>query len=328
LKSLIHLEALRGLAALLVFVSHFSQTTALTKTSYLWSWLDTFGNVGVDIFFVLSGFVITYSLTRNGQKSLSQFLKGRARRLVPVYLLLTVFAALLILAADQFGVASGLPQLDLFHLLASIFFLSQVAGFGFPVVAQGWTLEFEAAFYLAAAGALLGRAFGRNQALGLILALAVLGIFADALFFEFGLGVLAYLIFEALEKKLGRFQNGVAAGFVLIGTLSLTLNLPETMDRRFETWAFGAFCVVLGTALLRARKSKGIFANYVGAISYPFYLFQWLSIPIATRVFAILGVPASEVTLIMTLAATWLGSHVINKFWDAPIKRRLASVGW
>lgn len=290
--------------------------------------MDKFGNVGVDIFFVLSGFVITYSLTRHGQRSLSQFLKGRARRLVPVYLLLTVFAALLILAADQFGVTSGLPPMDLLHLVASIFFLSQISGFGFPVVAQGWTLEFEAAFYLAAAGALLSRGFGRSQALALILALAVLGIFADALFFEFGLGVLAYLIFEALEKKLGRLQNVVATGFISLGALTLTLNLPATMEQRFQSWAFGAFCVVLGTALLKARKSNGIFANYVGAISYPFYLLQWVSIPVATRVFEFLGVPASEVTLLLTLGATWLGSHVINKFWDEPIKRKLASAGW
>lgn len=328
MKSLVHLEALRGLAALLVFFSHFSQTTSLTEASHVWSWLDRFGNVGVDIFFVLSGFVITYSLTRHGQRSLSQFLKGRARRLVPVYLLLTVIAALIILASDQIGVTSGLPPLDFFHLIVSILFLSQVAGFGYPVVAQGWTLEFEVAFYLAASVALLIGNFRRLQALGLSLGLAVLGLIVDVLFFEFSLGVIAFLVFETLDKKLGKIRNSFATMLLGLGALTLILRVPENMDQRVESWAFGAFCVVLGAALLQTRKIKGNLATYVGVISYPFYLFQWISIPLATRGFAFLGIPASEITLVLTLAATWLGSHALNKLWDEPIKRKLASAGW
>lgn len=328
MKSLIHLESLRGLAALLVFLSHFSQTNDLSKSSPFWNWIDRFGNVGVDIFFVLSGFVITYSLTRS-HKSLAQFLKGRARRLVPIYFLLTLVAALLILGSQNLEVETGLPPLDYLHLMTSFLFGSQVSGFGLPVVAQGWTLEFEVAFYLLAAITLLRKGgFGRLHALSLAISLAVVGALIDIHFYEFALGVIGYLVFETLADRLGKFQNWVAILLLGIGSSVVVAFVPATMETRVQSWALGSLCIVLGCAFLGSRKLKGSVASYLGAISYPFYLFQWISIPLAARGFAFIGATSVVLTLVFCLSVTLLGSHLLNKHWDEPIKRKMASGGW
>ena len=183
-------------------------------------------------------------------------------------------------------------------------------------------------FYLLAAITLLTGSFGRLQALGLALALAVLGSLLDPHFFEFSIGVVAFLLFEVLQSRLGALRNLFATLLLIVGGVILPSLMPVTMDARVQSWAFGSFCIVLGAALLQIQKIKGTLANHLGAISYPFYLFQWLSIPLVVRGLAFFGAPTGELVLVLTLTLTWLGSHLLNKFWDEPIKRKLASAGW
>lgn len=327
MKKLIYLEFLRFAAALLVFASHYAQTSRLTKVSHGWSFVDKFGEVGVDLFFVLSGFVISYSLSKQGNKTFSQFLKGRARRLLPIYLLLTSLAAILIVASERLELSTVLPKFDVLHLLASILFVSQLTGFGDPIVAQGWTLEMEVAFYFVAALALLGGGLTMRRTLLLILVLSLLGIGISPLFLEFALGIAAFLFFEHLVKIV-TYRNLLAVCLIGIGVMSLVLNTPQDMSQRVESWGIGAFCVVLGSSLLQPKRLLGTFAGYLGALSYPLYLFQWLSIPITTRLFEVFSLPEGFFGFVLCLAVTWAGSHLLNQYWDIPIKRRMMSAGW
>ena len=83
---LANLQALRALAAIAVVVFHFGlmPPTSLSFTS---------GAAGVDLFFVLSGFIIAYSSSRDAQ----HFLARRFIRIVPAYWIATIIAALLTL---------------------------------------------------------------------------------------------------------------------------------------------------------------------------------------------------------------------------------------
>lgn len=145
---LIELQYVRAIAALLVVYFHsVLQIDKLGLASN--GGFPLFGESGVDIFFVLSGFVMW--LTTSGRAiSPMEFYTRRITRIVPLYWVLTLLAA-----AIAFVVPSLLKStvFDVPHLLASLFFIPWVnpassEGMLAPVIVPGWTLNCEMYFYL------------------------------------------------------------------------------------------------------------------------------------------------------------------------------------
>ena len=133
-KTLYSIQALRFIAAALVVVSHI-------RTEY---GMAPFGSAGVDIFFVISGFIIHY-VTRNGAP---QFFTRRLIRIVPLYWLGT-----LALGAAALFVPSLLNQVSFSSevLLKSLFFLpvwNEQVQYHLPLLTLGWSLNYEILFYL------------------------------------------------------------------------------------------------------------------------------------------------------------------------------------
>lgn len=92
-----HVQALRGFAACLVLLSHLGQIEAGTVTNPILPASTVWGNMGVDLFFVISGFIMVY-ITRDGYegglKRVPEFLFARITRIYPLYWIIS--AALLI----------------------------------------------------------------------------------------------------------------------------------------------------------------------------------------------------------------------------------------
>lgn len=115
---------------------------------------------GVEIFFVISGFVM-YHISR-GRRGTSgywrTFLENRVIRIVPVYWFYTlVMVAILVALPSAFDTA----RFDPWHILRSLFFLpGPTEETGYPILSLGWTLNLEMYFYLlfAISLALFGRA--------------------------------------------------------------------------------------------------------------------------------------------------------------------------
>src|SRR4051794_6458015 len=150
------LDGLRGLAVLLVFFHHTLQ-------------LPTRGYLGVDLFFTLSGFLITSILLReldeDGRLHVLRFFARRAQRLVPAFLLMAA-----LYSAVRYNFAPGLPALAPFDLVR-LLFLSDIS---VPTAFLGhtWSLAVEWQFYLAwpfALMALAGLAVRRGSFVGLCL---------------------------------------------------------------------------------------------------------------------------------------------------------------
>src|SRR6266700_4712282 len=76
------LDALRGLAALAVVFDHASTLVVTSTHSFLYQWFN-FGQYGVFVFFLVSGYIIPASLERKG--SIPGFWTGRLFRLYPMY---------------------------------------------------------------------------------------------------------------------------------------------------------------------------------------------------------------------------------------------------
>lgn len=133
------LQGVRAIAAIGVVMLHVAEAT--TKYSLFPArslGALQFGNYGVDLFFVLSGFVMCYT-TRN--LSPAAFLRKRIERIIPIYWLFTLLAAAVSMV---FAVSDGYFTWAKFGL--SLGFVSLPAG-SFPIVGPGWTLEYEMLFY-------------------------------------------------------------------------------------------------------------------------------------------------------------------------------------
>jgi exopolysaccharide production protein ExoZ len=148
------IQALRAIAAWLVVLHHVHQFLFGFVATSIGGWfIATKGSVGVDLFFVISGFVMVVAL-RGDHTAPGDFLWRRLIRIAPAYWFWTaVFVAVLLafpaLIRDPF-------RLDSLHLALSLAFLASLFDdHFFPVLSVGWSLNFELFFYLLLAGGLL-----------------------------------------------------------------------------------------------------------------------------------------------------------------------------
>ena len=152
-RVLLHsVQALRAVAALLVFVFHIAQ-----------SWCEDFsvfarnifpaGSGGVDIFFVISGFIMCFT-TWNADRSPINFAIKRLARIAPLYYALTfgLFAVALLAPTLLSSTTASFE-----HLIKSLLFLPHMREDGqiMPILFLGWTLNYEMFFYVVFALALL-----------------------------------------------------------------------------------------------------------------------------------------------------------------------------
>jgi len=196
------LDGLRGIAALAVVLYHFNG--ALLEVSQNWtSGLFTkffdYGYLGVDIFFVISGFVIPYSVSRfePSFQFLGRFVLRRSIRLDPPYWL-TIFLELfvLFLTINYFSSYSSISSLpDMAKVLSHFIYAQDMLGYG-NIIEVFWTLCFEVQFYLFFVLSLI---FVRN--LNKIVGATI----ANVIIFIIGAGIFVYsilLFFTPLESPI------------------------------------------------------------------------------------------------------------------------------
>lgn len=279
-------DGLRALAVLAVLLYHLDP-----------AWLGG-GFLGVDLFFVISGFVITRKIApqmQAGSFSFREFYFSRARRLLPVFLLtllLTWIAAWWLLFPNDL---KNLASTTLASLagLANYQFARHLDYFAPDVVSQPlihlWSLAVEEQFYLIyplLLGGLIRRRNLRGLAPVLALALVISGIlsFAAPQQAFFGLESRAWELgvgcFIALGSNVNLRPQAAWIGAVLclggFGWISQRIPLPLP----------AALPVVIGGALLIATRAGGVESplhrtlvlppvRYLGRISYTLYLIHW-----------------------------------------------------
>ncbi|WP_321905369.1 acyltransferase family protein [Paraburkholderia tropica] len=271
MRKLKSLTALRAIAAITVVFFHTMAPTG-----------HTFGEFGVDIFFLLSGFVIALVLDSPGMTA-QRFVGDRIARIVPLYWLLTlgVFAGVLV-APSLFNSTTA----NAGNLLKSLFFIPyrKESGQLFPMLFVGWTLNYEMLFYAVTALALV---LTRRHRL-LFASLAILAIYCVAQaweshgvlsafysnqrIFEFPLGFIAYRYW-----KLGiRITPQIAAVVAVAAYAWMAyLNWHGLAGAPLLYFGVPAFFVVTGCLSLEALMRGGPLtriALYVGDASYAIYL--------------------------------------------------------
>jgi peptidoglycan/LPS O-acetylase OafA/YrhL len=279
------IQILRGVAAIFVVISHLcTQMRDNHPAPCLLACCANLGGIGVDIFFVISGFimVVTTAGRPDGLGASLNFLRKRVLRIYPVYWVWTTVLLLL----WGFKLADQAPSLAPSYVVRSYFLWPALndAGKWMPMINQGWSLSFELYFYLffAAAIALKTRrltmlfllvAFGALFALSKIvnLPLSLNYLASSPLIFEFLLGVAAGALY--LRMRRGDHVSAAVAliSFATVGFLFALFNatsLPHLL-----THGLPALLLVLGVSFLRARKTRYLAVPILlGDASYSIYL--------------------------------------------------------
>jgi peptidoglycan/LPS O-acetylase OafA/YrhL len=249
------LTSLRMLAAWLVFLYHFPP-----QSQGLAAIVGREGHVGVTVFFVLSGFLITvryYEGLARGQVSLREYFGKRVARILPLYF--TVLGLSLFLAGRPLFTWETLPEWTLTHG----FFARSMEHLTVPT---SWTLSIEECFYALAPVVFftLRRARGRAglTLLAWTAALAGLGLLvyslADGERFGF-LGSARTIVSHTIFGRFVDFAVGIAAGlFFLSGRPARVWAQPAGVWRASAGALLGMALVVAGEAgMFRAGGIEG-----------------------------------------------------------------------
>ena len=311
-----NIELLRFIAALAVVYFHAVGTLRAGGFSEIGpNPLTELGAAGVDVFFVISGFVIFLSLTRKNRTPI-EFARDRLIRLVPAYWILTV-SQIVVLASVAILRGTEVP-FDFSWTIQSLFFLSQPVGNSVPIISQGWSLEIEMLFYLLVAVGLVIKNSVANilfPAVALV-SLVGFGLLPDlALEFIFG-GLLGYLYTRI------KFPAPVAIGAGVIGIILFVapVILGAGDAPRWVTWGIPSMLVVFSAINLPQLEWKIL--PTLGAASYPVYLLHMIVINIVSPIISIFG--SSTAMFFFALVACLILSQALGIFFDKLIDKPIS----
>lgn len=292
-KELYSVQILRGVAALAVVLHHSLEESNGAATAFSPDWLTTFGASGVDIFFVISGFIMLYTSFPAARTPLSpgNFIVRRMTRIYPLYWL----CCLAIMGIMLTGFLRN-NRLEPHEIALSLALLPSAK----LIIGVSWTLVYEMYFYLIFAATLLFRS-ALISAIGTTVVIAILGLAGDALeagelrsfltnpiAYEFALGLwlaIAFVRTEAIGRRWPISPTWAVLGFALVVLAPVyvshatTANLPGWP--RLIAWGLPAMLIV--AAFLSIERSRSNLLRqlvFLGDSSYALYL---------THIFVMIG---------------------------------------
>ena len=327
------IQALRFVAALLVVVTHstFYAHERLDPSVVVWRG----GTVGVDIFFVISGFVMMVTANpfevRGGWKN---FAVRRLVRIVPMYWIATTLKIATIIALPGAVLHAALTP---WSGVASYLFLPtrNPGGSVEPLVGPGWTLNFEMMFYAVFAIGLLLR---RNV---LVFASAVLIVIGSlqtvrgsgawptwAFYFD---QIVLYFVVGMLVGKLAISANPrrnllIALGVALAGVLTCTA-IPHGVGwARNAPFREAVVAALFLTVVLAERLWRKILPRpvlFMGDASYSLYLFHSMLAPIVPVTLGIIGLRSGALSVAGSILGSIVAAALIYRFVERPLTRKL-----
>jgi exopolysaccharide production protein ExoZ len=320
------LQGLRAVAALMVVTVHAVPSFVV-------------GQAGVDIFFVISGFIMVYASERAfGQPGASSlFITRRLIRIVPLY-----WATTALLLVEMLWKYRGLEAAheSVVYVLASFLFIPYPGPDGTvsPLHGVGWTLNYEMFFYAIFAGALRFRAHPAAALvillLGVMAALHValpdlpvqLRFWSDPIILEFALGVAIAMVLRrtgAWPRPMGPVL--LIASCVWFGWLAVHASGGSP---RLVEWGLPAALAVLGAAAMH-EWADGMLRRlliFAGDASYALYLTHTLTLAALARLFP--GAwpehaARSPLEAIILVGATVVVAALAYVLFDAPVTKGL-----
>ena len=332
-------QALRFFAAFLVVLTHSTFYASERLLPGVGFWPD--GATGVNIFFVISGFVMVVSTTelRGRADGWRIFAWRRLIRIVPMYWIATTLKLIALILIPAAVLHS---QLDVFHIVSSYLFIPtvNVEGEFKPFLAVGWTLYFEMFFYALFALALYLRANLYYFVGTVLVAFASMSMFRTAglaatMFFDpivlqffFGMLVAATIWRTPTLNRISKRHPGFPAALSVCGVVLLLapFQVPNVPDA-FRT-GLPATMIVLGVVLLephlKGRLPKTLLL--LGDASYVLYLFHPLIAPIVPTVFQKADILNFWACVLVSSALAIFACAVIHIVIERPLTQQLRSL--
>ena len=336
------IQILRGLAAMLVVVYHIRAmemlaigNNGLSETPFLNAFV-TNGYAGVDLFFVISGFIMVHVTQgmKAGIRSSLDFLFARVTRIYPLWWLFAAVMTGMFFVYNDFGldegwqrVSQGQPLVP--YLIKSFFLVPQNAH---PVLGVGWTLVHEIYFYLAFTLIILlprrfwlwillawGGALVGGTLLGLTEPFSsdILSLLLYPMTMEFIMGaVVGLLVSSRIAWRSG------AMTLVAVFWLMASLGLQGVEDDNLMMWGrvfwFGLPCTLLvyGFATLELnRRQAWLVPAGIGALVSTLVIFAFNlteAAPFSQRVDAlILSLIVGAIAAAIVFWLGWLGGYAM-----------------
>lgn len=337
-ERLLPMQGLRGIAAFMVFVVHYC--------AQILPWLNTdgftgeavkvyraIGASGVDLFFVLSGFLIYGMLIKREQAFLPYF-RRRIRRIYPTFLaVLAVYLILSVLFPGQ-SKFSGDMGSDAWLLAGNILLLPGMFDMT-AIISVAWSLSYEMFFYLAVPFtiALLSlRKWQQTERVGFLVAVSVAGFMALGMGYTSHSELLMFfsgmLLFEYTHS---RETSGLPFRFPLVTVLFALLawyrfsEAGEWVKIAIMFIGYALVCVqCLDGREVLSRFCTTRFMLWFGNMSYSYYLIHGLTLKFLFMVLPFLVTPDGQWTyqlyVLMPLffAVTWLASTVLYVSVEKP----------
>ncbi len=319
------LQILRITAACMVVLTH--------STYYAWLRLDKHfgvwgsGAKGVDIFFVLSGFVMIYSSQKllNDPNGWKIFAERRIVRIVPIYWIATSFQVIVLFATTGYVLDT---QSGVINTVGSYLFLPAYnsAGAITPVLGVGWTLNFEMFFYFLFTLALFFRV-NVYKFVGAILTVLALGAFIrqrhwPAASFYLNTCVLQFFYGMLIAKLClsGKHIHKYLA-IPLLGIGFLGLIGPWHLLHGLQDGLAAALIVYSMASLEDFLPHVPRFVLYGADASYVIYLFHPFIAPLVPVALMKLHLLNPWLAVVCSVSLGLAGGCVVHQFVEAPITR-------
>lgn len=293
------IQYLRAAAALLVVYCHsidIQKNFGDLRQSHFFN-LENFGAIGVDIFFVISGFIISYiSQTQSGTAAAMDFSKKRWLRIAPVYYV----ASFMLMLVFLYSGAGYLNKQSIIKTLTIVPLLDSGTEAWNSIIAIGWTLSFELLFYTLFAIAIAGKAKSKDLFLvGSVCILVTAGILfpdrqqiqwsflTNPVSLEFCFGILLSMLYKSnvrLPQSLSWLFIATGVSLMICLILFGYGDIPDssrTIDgsnsfMRVLLWGIPSAILSLGFIFLEKVSTVKYFSNrfvlLIGNASYSIYL--------------------------------------------------------
>jgi len=332
-RTILGIQYLRGFAALFVVYYHiFSNRVAQS-----WSAGSFYGLFGVDVFFVISGFIMWRTTAMSTRTRPADFLLRRFIRIYPTWwITLSAWIGIRLILPDSLHNA----DVDFWSVVDSYLLVPHYHAvfthYVWPILVPGWTLEMEILFYLLFAGTLF-ISFMRARLTAILLILAGLSLIGmivpqssavfenltNPLLLEFAGGIFV----ASQAERLSRIPVWMLVSFLLIGLALVGFFLgPQTEMSRVRALCLGpsAMLIVAGMVglepRLRAKPSSwllllgdasySLYLTHIIAISATAVLWERLRLPMGTSPGAALFIP---IALVTTVGASIIFYRLIEK---------------
>ena len=302
------MEGLRGFAVFLVFLVHYvtlvtpwtQNHTALMKFATA---LHTLGNTGVDLFFVLSGYLIYGSLIAKPQ-ALGQFMARRVKRIYPTFFVVFVsYVGLSLFFPAENRIPSSVVS-GFIYLLQNLLLLPGIFPIQ-PLITVAWSLSYEMFYYLVIPGVIA--IFGlRERSVGwrvaFFVAVTLIGAGVGAVYggpIRLIMFVSGILLFETLAiQRIPSISSALGLAALIAGLLAMLLPVSGTSGSMFKIMVLYAAFFLLCFACFRNASGwlPQAFSwtplRWLGNMSYSYYLLHGLALKAGFMVFSKV-VPAS-----------------------------------